>query len=148
MEDVTKATQSMNIDENKKGKVAIATESTDLTVNEETKLEKKMMKFCSLQQTRDFDWSIVSAKTFKRNPKTYFVIRGTCVCVCVCEYCVGLCVCVCVHVCVSVCVVCTLFTPVCPNLFASCTGISRQAETQTQSLFGIRRHIGIGDHEE
>ena len=131
MEDVTKATQSMNIDENKKGKVAIATESTDLTVNEETKLEKKMMKFCSLQQTRDFDWSIVSAKTFKRNPKTYFVIRGTCVYVCMC-----------------VCVVCTLFTRVCPNLFASCTGISRQAETQTQSLFGIRRHIEIGDHEE
>ena len=107
MEDVTKATQSMNIDENKKGKVAIATESTDLTVNEETKLEKKMMKFCSLQQTRDFDWSIVSAKTFKRNPKTYFVIRGTCVCVCVCvcEYCVCLSVCVCACVCVCVCCV-------------------------------------------
>ena len=130
MEDVTKATQSVNIDEKKKGKVAIATESTDLTVNEETKLEKKMMKFCSLQQTRDFDWSIVAAKTFKRNPKTYFVIRGMCVCVCVCVCvctCVHVCarvcvfvrtrvlclsVCVCMHVCVC-CVVCTLFTSQC-----------------------------------
>ena len=82
VEDVTKATQSMNIDEKKKGKVAMAAESTDLTANEETKLEKKMLKFCSLQQSRDFDWSTVAAKTFKRNPKTYFVIRGKCVCVC------------------------------------------------------------------
>ena len=102
MEDVTKATKSMDIDKKQKGKVVMATGTTDLTVNEETKLEKKMMKFCSLQKSREFDWSTVAAKTFKRNPKTYFVICGKCVCVCACmRACVRVCGCWLDSVCIT-----------------------------------------------
>ena len=71
--EVAKETEAMDVSQKK---MATAKPSNGKLETKETKMEKKTLTFCKLEKSLQFDFSKLPPKYFKRNPKTYFIVRS------------------------------------------------------------------------